>query len=303
MSRLEVTRNGFTLDQESLRILSGAMHYFRVHPGQWRERLELLRAMGLNTVETYVAWNLHEAHRGTYDFSGMADLERFLSIAQEVGLFAIVRPGPYICAEWDNGGFPAWLLADRNLRLRCMDERYLSEVDRWFDVLIPRIASHQLTKGGNVLLVQVENEYGSYGDDEAYLSHLAAGLRSRGIDVPLFTSDGPTRFMLSGGAVNGSFATVNFGSRATEAFTTQRETRPDANDPLFCMEYWNGWFDHWGEPHHTRDVASAAETLDEILSHGASVNLYMAHGGTNFGLWAGSNFDQKLQPTVVVVRL
>src|SRR5690606_39109778 len=164
-------------------------------------------------------------------------------------------PGPYICAEWDNGGLPSWLTGQRDIAIRTRDPRYLAAVDRWFDVLIPVIAARQTTRGGPVTMVQVENEYGSYGSDEAYLEHLRAGLLTRGIDVTLFTSDGPEDHMLTGGTTPGVWATANFGSRATEAFATLARHRPD--DAPFCMEFWNGWFDHWGAPHHVRDAADA----------------------------------------------
>ncbi|MGW5687991.1 beta-galactosidase [Nonomuraea sp. NPDC003754] len=174
--RFQVTRQALTLDGEPFQVLSGAMHYFRTLPQQWPDRLAKLRAMGLNTVETYVPWNLHEPRPGEFTFAGLADLEGFLTAAEEAGLYAIVRPGPYICAEWENGGIPAWL----EFRRRCHDPRWLEPVDRWFDELIPRIAARQVSRGGNVLMVQVENEYGSYGDDHVYLRHLAGGLaRSR----------------------------------------------------------------------------------------------------------------------------
>lgn len=277
-------------------ILSGAFHYFRVHPEQWRERLELLRLMGLDTVETYVAWNLHEPRPRAFRFDGLADIERFLDVSAEVGLRAIVRPGPYICAEWDNGGLPSWLTGRPGIVTRTCDPGYLDAVDRWFDELVPRIAARQTTRGGNVSLVQVENEYGSFGSDAAYLEHLRDGLVQRGIDVPLFTSDGPEDHMLTGGTVPGLWATVNFGSRPEEAFETLRRHRP--GDEPFCMEFWNGWFDHWGESHHRRDTADAADVLDRMLSAGASVNFYMAHGGTNFGCTAGANHDDGFQPTV-----
>ncbi|MFD7582899.1 beta-galactosidase family protein [Kitasatospora sp. NPDC059817] len=303
---LQISRTGFTLDGRPLRLLSGALHYFRSLPGQWPRHLRMLRAMGLNTVETYVPWNLHEPRPGTYDFTGIADLEAFLRAAADAGLHAIVRPSPYICAEWENGGLPWWLLAEpgtagRGLPLRTGDPRFLAHVDRWYDTLIPILAAHQTTRGGNVLMVQIENEYGSYGTDRAYLAHLADGLRARGIDVPLCTSDGPEDFFLTGGALPGHLATVNFGSRATEAFAELRRHRPQ--DPPMCMEFWNGWFDHWGEPHTTRPAEDAAEALREILAAGASVNLYMAHGGTNFGTWAGANTadprtGRGYQPTV-----
>ncbi|MBP0454203.1 beta-galactosidase [Kitasatospora sp. RG8] len=286
---LQISPTGFTLDGRPLRLLSGALHYFRSLPEQWPGHLRMLRAMGLNTVETYVPWNLHEPSPGSYDFTGRADLGAFLRAAADAGLHAIVRPSPYICAEWENGGLPWWLLADRSLPLRTGDPRYLAHVDRWYDTLIPLLAEHQTTRGGNVLMVQIENEYGSYGTDRGYLAHLAEGLRARGIDVPLCTSDGPEDFFLTGGTLPGHLATVNFGSRAGEAFAELRRHRPQ--DPPMCMEFWNGWFDHWGKPHTTRSAEDAAGTLEEILAAGASVNLYMAHGGTNFGTWAGANTD------------
>lgn len=283
-----ISPEGFSLDGRPLRVLSGALHYFRVLPEQWPHRLRMLRAMGLNTVETYVPWNLHEPRPGEYDFAGIADLDRFLHASREAGLYAVVRPSPYICAEWENGGLPWWLLADPEVRaLRCQDPAYLAHVDRWFDRLIPLVAAHQVTRGGNVLMVQTENEYGSYGTDSGYLEHLADAMRTRGVEVPLFTSDGPDDFFLTGGTAAGHLATVNFGSRATEAFAGLKRLRPD--DPLMCMEFWCGWFDHWGSEHVVRDPKDAADTLAEILGAGASVNLYMAHGGTNFSTWAGAN--------------
>ncbi|GAA4861062.1 glycoside hydrolase family 35 protein [Kitasatospora terrestris] len=277
---------GFRLDGRGLRILSGAMHYFRTRPEQWPQRLAALRAMGLNTVETYVPWNLHEPAEGR--FERIEELGAFLDEAARQGLWAIVRPGPYICAEWDNGGLPGWLTARAGRRARTSDPAYLAAVDAFFDVLLPQVVERQHGRpGGNVLMVQVENEYGSFGSDAAYLAHLARGLRERGVTVPLFTSDGPEDHMLAAGAVPGVLATVNFGSNPEEAFALLRRHRPE--DPLFCMEYWNGWFDHWGKPHHGRDAADAADTLRRILAAGGSFNIYMAHGGTNFGTTAGAN--------------
>ncbi|GAA1726576.1 beta-galactosidase [Isoptericola hypogeus] len=268
-------------------MISGAFHYQRVHPGQWRERLALVHAMGCDTVETYVPWNLHEPREGEFVFDGLADLGHFLDLTAEAGLKAIVRPGPYICAEWENGGLPAWLTGRPGMRIRTAEPAFLAAVDAWFDVLVPLVAERQVTRGGNVTMVQVENEYGSFGDDSAYLEHLADGLRRRGIDVPLFTSDGPADYLLAGGTLPEVRATVNFGSKPAEAFETLARHRPE--DEPFCMEFWNGWFDHWGEAHHTRDAADAARVLDEMLGAGASVNFYMAHGGTNFGCTAGAN--------------
>ena len=289
------TPDGFLRRGEPHVIISGAIHYFRVHPEQWRDRLKRLVAMGCDTVETYVAWNVHQPSQHETTFEGIADLGLFLDIAAEEGLDAIVRPGPYICAEWENGGFPGWLLRDPAMPLRNRDERYLRHVDSWFDQLIPVIAERQAARGGNVVMVQVENEYGSYGDDTAYLEHLRDGLRARGITELLVTSDGPARMWLTGGVVDGALATVNFGSRTLQVLDMAAEELPD--QPQMCMEFWNGWFDHWGEEHHTRDAASAASELSDMLTHRMSVNFYMAHGGTNFGLSAGANDDGTYGPT------
>ncbi|MGP9538303.1 glycoside hydrolase family 35 protein [Brachybacterium sp. AOP43-C2-M15] len=292
---LTPTPDGFLRDGEPHLVISGALHYFRVHPEQWRDRLRRLVAMGCNSVETYVAWNLHQPARGVTTFEGFADLGRFLDIAAEEGLDAIVRPGPYICAEWENGGFPGWVLADRNLRLRNRNPAYLELVDEWFDQLVPVIAERQSGRGGRVVMVQVENEYGSFGDDTAYLEHLRDGLRERGIEELLVTSDGPARTWLTGGTVEGALGTVNFGSRTLQVLEMARRELPD--QPQMCMEFWNGWFDHWGEEHHERTGGNAAAELSDMLDHGMSVNFYMAHGGTNFGLLAGANHDGALQPT------
>ena len=278
-------------------MIAGALHYFRVHPAQWRARILALRHLGLDTIETYVPWNLHEPAPGEYDFEGFADLGAFLDEVSAAGLQAIVRPGPYICAEWENGGLPAWLTAQRGVRVRTSDPGYLDAVDRWFDVLMPIVVERQATVGGPVAMVQVENEYGSFGSDAAYLAHLRDGLVARGVTVPLFTSDGYVDIGLVGGMIPGVRATVNFGSRADEAFAQLAKHRPD--DEPFCMEFWNGWFDHWGNATHgSRDAADAAAELDRMLETGASVNLYMAHGGTNFGCTAGANHDGTYRPTV-----
>ena len=300
MSEFTVGDQDFLLDGRPVRLLSGALHYFRVHEARWGHRLAMLRAMGLNCVETYVPWNLHEPVPG--HSRDVQALGRFLDAAREAGLWAIVRPGPYICAEWENGGLPSWLTAEVGARARTRDERYLGYVASWFRRLRHEIVPRQIDRGGPVIMVQVENEYGSYGSDATYLRHLADLLREHGVTVPLFTSDGPEDHMLSGGSVPGILATVNFGSHARVAFETLRRHRPDG--PLMCMEFWCGWFDHWGGEHVVRDPGAAAAALREILECGASVNLYMAHGGTNFAGWAGANrgggalHDGPLEPDV-----
>lgn len=286
----------FYIGDEKITILAGAIHYFRVVPEYWEDRLRKLKSCGLNTVETYVAWNMHEPRPGEFNFSGLADLVGFIRLAQELDLYVMVRPGPYICSEWDLGGLPAWLLKDPAMRLRCCYKPYLEAVDRFFDQLIPKLVPLQTTRGGPIIMIQVENEYGSYGNDSQYLAYLRDGLIGRGIDVPLFTSDGGTDWMLQGGILPDVFKTVNFGSRPKENFQKLLEYQP--NQPLICMEFWNGWFDHWGEEHHTRDPRDVANTVQEMLDIGASFNFYMFHGGTNFGFYNGANHGGKYEPTI-----
>ena len=292
----EIRDEGFVFDGAPVQIISGAIHYFRVVPEYWEHRLRQLKACGLNTLETYVAWNVHEPHPGKFNFDGMYDLVKFIELAAGLDLMVILRPSPYICAEWDLGGLPSWLLADPEITLRCFNPAFLAAVDRFHDELLSRVAPLQCTNGGPIIAVQIENEYGSYGNDSRYLAYLEQSLRKRGIDVPLFTSDGPTDIMLQGGTLPHIHKTANFGSGAKKGFAKLREYQPTG--PLLCAEFWNGWFDHWGEKHHTRDASDAAACLDEMLGMGASVNFYMFHGGTNFGFGSGANFDREYQPTV-----
>ncbi|RLV65909.1 Beta-galactosidase [Streptomyces sp. CBMAI 2042] len=299
MTDFTVGDDDFRLDGKPVRLLSGALHYFRVHEEQWDHRLAMLAAMGLNCVETYVPWNLHEEREGTYRDVGA--LGRFLDAVERAGLWAIVRPGPYICAEWENGGLPVWVTGRFGRRVRTRDDGYRAVVERWFRELLPQVVEREIGRGGPVILVQAENEYGSYGSDAVYLEWLAGLLRRCGVSVPLFTSDGPEDHMLTGGSVPGLLATANFGSGAREAFEVLRRHQPKG--PLMCMEFWCGWFDHWGAEPVVRDAGQAAEALREILECGASVNVYMAHGGTNFAGWAGANRggpvqDGEFQPTV-----
>ena len=274
------------------RILAGSIHYFRVHPDQWEDRLRRLAAMGANTVDTYVAWNFHERVEGDVRFDGWRDLERFIRLAGLVGLDVFLRPSPYICAEWSNGGIPFWL-SGRVAALRTSDAGFLAAVDAWYDALIPRLVPLQAAHGGPIVAIQIENEYGSFGSDSAYLAHLREGLRRRGMVEMLTTADGITGDMIEHGSVPGAMATFTFGTGVARAVELRRE-----GDALMCSELWGGWFDHWGERHHVRSAASTGGTIDELLTAGGSVSLYMAHGGTNFGLWNGANHDGVLQPTV-----
>ncbi|MGI6878331.1 beta-galactosidase [Microbacterium sp. gxy059] len=287
----------FLKNGEPHRILAGSMHSFRVHPAQWRDRLQRLADLGLNTVDTYVAWNMHQPRRDEApSFDGWCDLPRFVETAGEVGLDVIVRPGPYICAEWDNGGLPVWLTAGHPA-LRTSDPRFLDPVARWFDELLPRLAPLQASAGGPIVAFQVENEFGSFGDDPAFVPAMRDLMTARGIVELTYTADGPTELMVDAGTIDGSVMALNLGSRIAEARAFQQERRP--GEPFLVGEFWNGWFDHWEHPHHVRDAEGVAEVLGEIVADGGSVSIYMAHGGTNFGTWAGANrVDGELRPTV-----
>ena len=295
-SRFAIGESDFLLDGEPHRIISGALHYARVHPDHWRDRIRKARLMGLNAIETYVMWNFHEPVRGEWDASGPRDLGRFLDLVAEEGMHAIVRPGPYVCAEWHNGGLPTWLTADSSMTLRSSDPAYLEAVTGYLERVNEIIAPRQIDRGGPVILVQIENEYGAYGSDKAYLAELIRVTRESGITVPLTQVDQPIAHMLEGGAHEGLHKTGSFGSRIGERLATLREHQPTG--PLMCMEFWCGWFDHWGEKHHTTAIADAAADLDELLAAGASVNIYMVHGGTNFALTAGANDSGRYLPLV-----
>jgi beta-galactosidase len=294
MPTLRIDPDGFRLDGEPFRIISGGLHYFRVHPEQWADRLRKARLMGLNTVDTYVPWNLHQPAPGPLKLTDGLDLPRFLELAAAEGLFVLLRPGPYICAEWEGGGLPSWLLAEPDMRLRSDDPRYLAALDAYFTALLPAVLPRLGTHGGPVIAVQVENEYGAYGDDTGHLRHIADLLRNNGVDVPLFTCDQPAD--LERGSLPGVLATVNFGSRSATGLAALRAHQPQG--PLMVTEFWNGWFDRWGGIHVVRDTAEAAAELDTVLAAGAGVNLYMFHGGTNFGFTNGANDKHTYRPTV-----
>lgn len=282
---------------EPHRIIAGAVHYFRIHPEQWQDRIDRLVAMGVNTLDTYIAWNFHQPYEDAApDFNGWRDIARFISMAGDAGLDVIVRPGPYICAEWDNAGFPSWAISNPDMVLRSSDPLFTDVVEKWFDTLLPVIEPLQACHGGPVIAVQIENEYGSYGDDKEYLRWNRQALLDRGITEMLFTADGGTDYFLDGGALPDTWATATLGSRGDDADTVWERRRP--GEPFFNVEFWNGWFDHWSEDHHTRSAADASAEATKILDLGGSICLYMAHGGTNFGLSSGANHDGSIQPTV-----
>ena len=295
---LEIKNKKFYMDSMPFDIYSGAIHYFRTVPEYWEDRLTKLKAAGFNTVETYVCWNLHEKKPGEFDFSGILDIEKYLEIAQKVGLYAIVRPGPYICAEWDFGGLPAWLLKDKNMQIRCMYPDYLKCVERFYKELLPRLVPHLQSNGGNIIAMQVENEYGSYGNDKDYLRYVEKLTRDCGIDCLLFTSDGNTNNMISGGSLPDIYKVLNFGSRSRTAFNVLKGFENDG--PNMCGEFWCGWFDHWRDKHHTRNSLEIVNEIKGFIDNDASFNMYMFHGGTNFGFTAGANQNQGhgYEPTV-----
>ena len=288
MKRFEIG-SSFYLDGQEFKILSGAIHYFRIQPEDWYHSLYNLKALGFNTVETYVPWNMHEPKKGQFDFQGILDIEKFLQIAQDLGLYAIVRPSPFICAEWEFGGMPAWLLTE-DMRIRSSDTPYLQAVADYYDELLPRLVPRLLDKGGNILMMQVENEYGSYGEDKDYLRAIRQMMLDRGVDCPLFTSDGPWRATLRAGTLieEDLFVTGNFGSKADYNFAQMQEFFDEHGKkwPLMCMEFWDGWFNRWKEPIIKRDPEELAQAVHEVLKQG-SINLYMFHGGTNFGFMNG----------------
>ncbi len=295
---LEIKNKKFYMDSKPFDIYSGAIHYFRTVPEYWEDRLTKLKAAGFNTVETYVCWNLHEKKTGEFDFSGILDIEKYLEIAQKVGLYAIVRPGPYICAEWDFGGLPAWLLKDKNMQIRCMYPDYLKCVERFYKELLARLVPHLESHGGNIIAMQVENEYGSYGNDKDYLRYVEKLTRDCGVDCLLFTSDGNTNNMISGGSLPDIYKVLNFGSRSRTAFNVLKGFENDG--PNMCGEFWCGWFDHWRDKHHTRNSLEIVNEIKGFIDNGASFNMYMFHGGTNFGFTAGANHNQGhgYEPTV-----
>lgn len=286
MSSFTYKDKQFYMDGDPIVIISGAMHYFRIPREYWKDRLLKLKECGFNCVETYTCWNLHEPKEGEYDFSGMLDVAEYVKIAEELGLYVILRPGPYICAEWDFGGLPSWLHKYHGIQFRCYNEIYLDKVRRYFGVLLEKLRGHFASNGGNIIMLQIENEYGSYGNDKEYLKALADIYSDMGIDCMLFTSDGPEHTHLNGGTLEGTLSVANFGSKPEDNFKIMKERFPD--QPLMCGEYWNGWYERWGEPAHWRDPQEVINDFQAFVDNDWSINVYMFHGGTNFGFTSGA---------------
>ncbi|MET0616790.1 MAG: beta-galactosidase family protein [Luteibacter sp.] len=287
-----VENGHFLLDGKPYVIRSGEMHYPRIPHGEWRDRLRKARAMGLNTITTYAFWNASEPEPGKFDFSGDNDIATFVRTAQEEGLNVIVRPGPFVCAEWEFGGFPAWLLRTPGLRVRSYDERFLKASAAWFKRLGQELAPLQATRGGPILMVQVENEYGYVGNDRDYMAAIRQQMVDAGFDVPFFMSNGPGPTWMSRGTLPGMVSVINFtGDAAKTERAFKRSASMMEGMPKMAGEYWSGWYDRWGEAHKTRSTDEVTGAVAWMLDHDISFNLYMVDGGSNFGWMNGANND------------
>jgi beta-galactosidase len=282
--------NDFLLDGNRFQIRCGEIHAARVPMEYWRHRLQMAKAMGLNTVCAYLFWNMHEPHPGEYVWTGQADDAEFCRIAQEEGLWVILRPGPYACAEWEMGGTPWWLLKNDDIKLRTRDPRYLNAAKSYLKEVGRVLGPLQITHGGPIIMAQVENEYGFYGKDAGYMDEIRKALLDAGFDVPLFECNPPD--VMRNGMLTNLFQAANFGNDVQRNFAKLRELQPQG--PLICSEFYPGWFDTWGATHHYGDTKKYLANLKLMLDDGASFSIYMAHGGTTFGLWSGC--DRPFKP-------
>ena len=279
----------FLLDGKPLQIISGEMHCTRIPREYWRARMKMAKAMGLNTIGTYVFWNAMEPEPGKYDFTGNNDIAEFVRIAKEEGLWVVLRPSPYVCAEWEFGGYPWWLLKDKNLKVRSRDPKFIKAYREYILQLGKQIRPLLVTHGGNVLMVQVENEYGSYSNDKEYLDINRKIFREAGLDGILFTCDGPEE--MAAGYLPGYLPAVN-GEDDPKKVKQLINKYHDGKGPYYISEWYPGWFDSWGSPHQGSVADSDAKKLDEVLSAGLSINLYMFHGGTTRGFMNGANMSR-----------
>ena len=285
----------FLLNGKPFQIMAGELHFQRVPKDYWKDRLLKARAMGLNTVCTYVFWNLLEPEPGQWNFTGNNDIAAFIRTANEAGLYVVVRPGPYACAEWDFGGLPAWLLRTPDIKVRCMDPRYIDACQSYIKKLAEQIGSLLLSRGGPILMIQIENEYGSYGNDQLYMRTLKATWEQAGVPGPFYTADGATPYMLEAGSLPGVAIGLDPGTSDRHYAEAAKLKR---NVPVFCSELYPGWLTHWGEPWAAVKTESVVRELQWLLDNKKSFNLYMFQGGTNFGFFAGANFGDAYQPDV-----
>lgn len=289
---IDHTLNQFMLDGKPFRYVAGSFHYFRALPQTWREKLRTMRAGGLNAVDIYIQWSLHNPEDGVYVWDGIADVEKIVQIAHEEGLYVILRPGPYICAEIDNGGIPYWLAKKyHNIKVRTKDINYLFEVERWYSKLMPQFEKHWYGNGGSIIMVQIENEYGAFKICDMVYKIFLRELTSKYTkgNALLFTTDRPIDDELTCGQVPNVFVTTDFGlanfSQVEYNFNKLREVQPTG--PLVNTEFYTGWLTHWQEPNARRSAEDLAKTLEYMLQMGANVDFYMYFGGSNFGFWAG----------------
>ena len=296
-----IGQNTYLLNGEPIQLMSAAFHYFRVHPDYWEDTFKKIANAGLNTVETYIAWNMHEPRRGEYNFEGAQDLDRFMTLAKKYNLLVIVRPGPYICAEWEFGGLPYWLLKEDGIKIRTKDPKYLQPALEWFDHLFPVLAPHLISRGGNIIMTQIENEYGSYpACDKEYLTALYdKTIEHFGPDTNYvtFTTDGDNDGMVTCGRLEGkAYSTIDFGAgNAHASFAVMRKYEP--NGPLQDSEYYLGRLDHWKEKHQKREIQPLITTMVEMYEMKANWNFYVFIGGTNWGFMNGANGGkEKYQP-------
>lgn len=289
MHKFEINTD-FLLDDKPIQILSGAIHYFRVPKDDWYHSLYNLKALGFNTVETYIPWNYHEPREEHFEFSGEKDIQYFIQLAEELGLYVIIRPSPFICAEWEFGGLPSWLLNYKDMRIRSSDQRFIDKVDRYYAQLFKILKPLQIDHNGPIIMMQIENEYGSFGEDKSYLNMIKGLMIKHGTTVPLFTSDGGWAQTLRAGSMaeDHILPTANFGSKTDINFQNLKSFHDEFQKkwPLMCMEFWDGWFNRWGDDIIKRESDDLVAEVRTAVQQG-HINLYMFHGGTNYGFWNG----------------
>ncbi len=278
----------FLLDGKPFLIKAAEMHYTRIPAEYWEHRIQMCKALGMNTICIYAFWNIHEQKEGVFDFKGQNDIAAFCRLAQKHGMYIMLRPGPYVCSEWEMGGLPWWLLKKKDIKLRTNDAYFLERTKLFMNEIGKELADLQVSRGGNIIMVQVENEYGAYATDKEYIANIRDIVKGAGFtDVPLFQCDWSSTFQRNG--LDDLVWTINFGTGANidAQFKKLQEARPNA--PLMCSEFWSGWFDHWGRKHETRDAETMVSGIKDMLDRHISFSLYMTHGGITFGHWGGAN--------------